>query len=47
MLVRLILEYANVVWDPHQQYLIDKLKWYNSMQPNDHESNKIVDKQVV
>ena len=25
-LVRLILEYANVVWDPHQQYLIDNIE---------------------
>ena len=25
-LVRPILEYANVVWDPHQQYLIDNIE---------------------
>ena len=25
-LVRPILEYANVVWDPHQQYLIDDIE---------------------
>ena len=32
-LVRPILEYANIVWDPHQQYLIDiTLKWYNGEQ---------------
>ena len=25
-LVRPILEYANIVWDPHQQYLIDNIE---------------------
>ena len=25
-LVRPILEYANIIWDPHQQYLIDNIE---------------------
>ena len=44
-LARPILEYANVVWDPHQQYLIDSIEmvqWRAAGGPN-----KITDKQVV
>ncbi|KAH9364204.1 hypothetical protein HPB48_018534 [Haemaphysalis longicornis] len=29
-LVRPILEYASVAWDPHQEYLIQNLKQYRS-----------------